>query len=176
MKKINYILLSFAVLALFACGESPEVTSESEAEVDTEAVQVEEEHDHDAMMNEGPQSDTKRPPGNGKVFFVNLKEGDMVTSPVKIVMGVEGMTVHPAGEVIEGTGHHHIILEAPSTPFGLSVPADEQHIHFGGGQTETEIELMPGPHMLTLQFADGLHRSYGEEMTAMVNIEVLPTE
>jgi hypothetical protein len=90
-------------------------------------------------------------------------------------MGVEGMTVHPAGELLEGTGHHHLIIDAPAVPFGEAVPADENHIHFGGGQTETEVQLMPGPHTITLQFADGMHRSYGEEVSTTIMVEIEET-
>jgi len=31
---------------------------------------------------------------------------------------------------------------------------------------------LPGKHRLTLQFADGLHRSYGSKMATSVNITV----
>ncbi len=106
------------------------------------------------------------------VFFKNLKNGDTVTSPVKVEMGVKGMTVQPAGEIVEGTGHHHILINMGSFETGKVIPNDETHRHFGKGQTETELELEPGEYKLTLQFADGAHQSYGPEMAASVNITV----
>jgi hypothetical protein len=107
-----------------------------------------------------------------KVFFQNLHDGDTVTSPVHIVFGVEGMTVQPAGEIVEGTGHHHVIVDGTFGEKDQVVPADSTHIHFGKGQTETDLPLKPGPHSLILQFANGIHQSYGQDMSAEVNIVV----
>ncbi len=56
------------------------------------------------------------------------------------------------------------------------MPTDSTHIHFGKGQTNTDLELNPGMHTLTLQFADGLHQSYGEKMSATIEIEVVEEE
>lgn len=107
-----------------------------------------------------------------RVYFIEPKDGTTVTSPVKVRMGVEGMAVEKAGQLIEGTGHHHLIIDGKPVAAGGVVPADEQHIHFGNGQTETEIELSRGKHTLTLQFADGAHRSYGAHMTQTITVEV----
>jgi len=52
------------------------------------------------------------------------------------------------------------------------VPADEKHIHFGKSQTETEVTLPKGNYMLTLQFANGLHKSFGETMRKSIHINV----
>ena len=109
----------------------------------------------------------------GKVYFSEPKDGAEVKSPVKVVMGVEGMEIKPAGEVVDGTGHHHLLINADDIAAGQVIPTDETHKHFGKGQTETELELAPGDYKLTLQFADGLHRSYGKEMSATINIKVV---
>ncbi|MGI9451010.1 MAG: DUF4399 domain-containing protein, partial [Geminicoccaceae bacterium] len=37
------------------------------------------------------------------------------------------------------------------------IPADDNHVHFGGGQTQTEIELPPGEHTLQLLLGDLNH-------------------
>ena len=63
--------------------------------------------------------------------------------------------------MLEGTGHHHLIVDGKAVPKGSVVPADATHMHFGKGQTETTLKLPPGKHTLTLQFADGAHQSYG---------------
>ncbi|MCR9141652.1 MAG: DUF4399 domain-containing protein [bacterium] len=106
------------------------------------------------------------------VFFKNLKNGDTVTSPVKVEMGVRGMEVKPAGEIVAGTGHHHILINMGAMSSGTVIPNDETHRHFGKGQTETELELEPGDYKLTLQFANGAHESYGEALSASINITV----
>ena len=108
----------------------------------------------------------------GKVFFVEPVDGAEITGKVKVVMGVEGMKVHPAGEIVPGTGHHHIIINGDAADKGSVVPADETHKHFGKGQTETELELAPGKYKLTLQFADGNHQSYGPELSQSIHITV----
>ena len=107
-----------------------------------------------------------------KVFFVSPADGATLKSPVTVKMGVEGMEVKPAGTLDKGTGHHHIIIDAEGVPKGTAVPADDKHIHFGKGQTETSVTLEPGEHTLTLQFADGAHRSYGPAMSTTIKVTV----
>ena len=107
-----------------------------------------------------------------RVFFIEPAAGTTVASPVAIKMGVEGMTVAAAGTVTEGTGHHHLIIDGKPGALGEVVPADDTHIHYGQGQTEASVALPPGPHTLMLQFADGMHRSYGPTMSSMVQIIV----
>ncbi len=58
-------------------------------------------------------------------------------------------------------------------PAGAIVPKDEQHLHFGKGQSEAKLELTPGSHSLQLQLADGLHRSYGPQLATSMKIEVV---
>jgi len=108
------------------------------------------------------------------VFFKNLKEGEVVSSPVKVEMGVQGKTLAKAGSTSESEGHHHLIVDAGPMEKGTVIPADATHIHFGQAQTETTVELSPGKHTLTLQLADGLHRSFGKDWSSTVHIEVAP--
>lgn len=111
-------------------------------------------------------------PEGAKVSFISPADGATVSSPVKVEMGVEGMTVQPAGAPKSGTGHHHIIVDGRGLDAGVTVPADETHIHYGAGQTETELTLAPGTHTLTLQFANGLHQSYGPQMSTTITVTV----
>ena len=106
------------------------------------------------------------------VDFVDIKDGDVVTSPFKVKFRVTGMNVAPAGETAVNTGHHHLLINVEGVPIGELVPADEKHIHFGKGQTETEVALPSGKYTLTLQFANGLHQSYGEVMRKSILITV----
>ncbi len=106
------------------------------------------------------------------VSFVNIEDGAEVTSPFTMVMGVSGMELEPAGEYNENKGHHHLVIDGSFIPMYEVVPADENNIHYGDGRTETEVELSPGEHTLTLQFADGLHRSYGEQLSATITVTV----
>jgi len=75
------------------------------------------------------------------------------------------MGVAPAGTEEENTGHHHILLNR--APFGegpedadmieTGIFADDNHIHFGKGQTETTLDLAPGTHTIQLVFGDLYH-------------------
>ncbi len=106
------------------------------------------------------------------VDFVDLKDGDVVASPFKVKFAVTGMTVAPAGDTSINTGHHHLLINAEGVAAGQVVPADERHIHFGKGQTETLVTLPSGQYTLTLQFANGLHQSYGEMMRKSIHVTV----
>jgi len=106
------------------------------------------------------------------VYFIGPADGATTGREVKVTMGVEGMQVRPAGEVVAGTGHHHLIIDGAFVPRGETVPKDATHLHFGKGQTETVLHLTPGRHALTLQFADGHHASYGKAMSHTVHITV----
>lgn len=111
----------------------------------------------------------------GRVFFIAPQTGQEVKSPVTFKMGVEGMVVEPAGEVHEGKGHHHIIINGESVNEGKAVPfIEKKTYHFGKGQTEASIELEPGEYDVTLQFADGMHISYGPELSTKIRIKVVP--
>ena len=112
-------------------------------------------------------------PAGAKVYFKNLKDGQTVSSPFKVEMGVDGMQLDTAGAIVAGTGHHHLLIDAgDSIPAGQVVPKDAQHMHFGKAQSSTEVTLPSGKHVLTLQFADGIHRSYGSQMAATINVIV----
>jgi len=106
------------------------------------------------------------------VDFLNLKNGDIVTSPFKLVFKITGMDISPAGEFKVNSGHHHLLINQTFIEQGSTIPADQNHIHFGKGQSETELNLSPGTYKLTLQFADGYHRSYGKALSKTIQIEV----
>ncbi|GJI94895.1 hypothetical protein RugamoR57_16130 [Duganella caerulea] len=106
------------------------------------------------------------------VSFVEPADGATVTSPFKVKFAVSGMDVKPAGDMTANTGHHHLLINAAPVKAGEVVPADEHHIHFGKGQTETEVKLPPGTYTLSMQFANGLHQSYGPGMAKDIKITV----
>ena len=107
-----------------------------------------------------------------KVFFKWPKDGSTVASPVFIDMGVEGMIIEPAGIVKEGYGHHHILINQKFWPEGEVIPTSDSTLHFGKGQTDASIELDPGRYIISLQFADGVHVSFGELMSESIEINV----
>jgi hypothetical protein len=100
---------------------------------------------------------TKATPG-AEVYIISPKNGATVHGKVTVRFGLKGMGVAPAGVAKVNTGHHHLLVDVKQLPpAGLPIPADAQHIHFGGGQTETTVALKPGTHTLQLELADANH-------------------
>ncbi len=108
--------------------------------------------------------ETPSAPG-ATVYFANLEDGATVQGPVKVIFGLSGMGVAPAGTEAENTGHHHLLINR--APFGegaddadmneYGIAADDNHKHFGKGQTETMLELGAGTHTLQMVFGDLYH-------------------
>jgi Domain of unknown function (DUF4399) len=98
-------------------------------------------------------------PDGATVYIISPADGASVSNPVTVVFGLEGMGVAPAGVEKENTGHHHLLIDVdPSTIDPDSpLPADDNHRHFGGGQTQTSVELAPGEHTLILLLGDQNH-------------------
>lgn len=99
---------------------------------------------------------TASEPGT-ELYFISPMHGATIKGPVSVKFGLRGMGVAPAGVEQEATGHHHLIIDVPLPSFDESIPLDENHMHFGGGQTETTIELAPGTHTLQLLLGDHYH-------------------
>lgn len=156
------------LLLLAACNNSGK---ESENKSDSTAKSNDTSH-HMPLINANVPALPDIPEG-AKVFFKNLKNNATVRSPFKVEMGTKIMKVDTAGPIEAGSGHHHLLVDAEDFVVeGNMVPKDSTHLHFGKGQTETELKLAPGKHKLTLQFADGMHRSYGSKLTSTIMIRV----
>lgn len=96
-------------------------------------------------------------PDDATIYFISPVEGETVKNPVVVRFGLKNMGVAPAGVQIENTGHHHLLINTDLPALNQPVPADEQHLHFGKGQTETKLTLTPGQHTLQLLLGDHLH-------------------
>ena len=107
------------------------------------------------------------------VYFVRPHDGDVLEGPIiTVAMGVKGKEIKPAGRVIPGAGHHHLIINSKVIRRGRLVPKRMESMHFGDAQTEVPIRLPKGKHKLTLLFANGLHISYGEKWSQTIHITV----
>ena len=159
-KRVLLALSTILIGSIVACGGDPKSENSEEGH-----------SDHMDQKAEG--SELLQIPKDAKVSFLNLHSGDEVTSPLTLEFGVEGMNVEPAGALNPGAGHHHLLIDRGFYERGTVVPADSANIHYGDGSTSTTIELSPGKHTLTLQFADGYHQSYGGQMSTSVEIIVV---
>lgn len=108
-----------------------------------------------------------------ELYFISPQDGATLTSPVTVRFGLKGMGVAPAGIAMESTGHHHLLIDTDLPPFDRPVPADQNHLHFGKGQTEAVVPLAPGRHRLQLLLGDHLHLPHDPPVvSAVITINV----
>lgn len=104
-----------------------------------------------------------------RVYIIEPVNNAVVESPVTIKFGLDNMEVTPAGVDNPHGGHHHLLIDTPlPADLTLPIPADEKHVHFGKGQTETTIELAPGEHSLQLLLGDYIHRPHAKPVYSEV--------
>lgn len=104
------------------------------------------------------QDDFTTPSNPGtQLYFITPIDGATIKGPVTVKFGLKGMGVAPAGVAKEGTGHHHLLVNVPLPELDYNIVMDENHLHFGGGQTETILELPAGTHTLQLLLGDQNH-------------------
>jgi len=109
-----------------------------------------------------------------KVYFINLNDGDQVQSPFLVQFGLSGKGIAPAGTDRENTGHHHLLINVDKIDFKKSIPSSPNHIHFGGGQTESLIELLPGNYSMQLVLGDMTHTPHDSPIISKkINITVI---
>jgi hypothetical protein len=154
MRIICYALLALAPLLVACTSDEPAPTGETARAESTAA-------------EEAPTGlpRTASPEG-ARVFFISPADGETVSNPVRVVFGIEGMTVVPAGDDTMHSGHHHLLIDTDLPDPGLPIPKDDNHVHFGDGSTETEITLEPGEHTLQLMLGDHLHIPHDPPVTS----------
>lgn len=99
------------------------------------------------------------------VFIVSPQDGFISKSNnVKVVFGSKNVEINPAGTVeiaanrCFASGHHHLLVNIENPPKSF-IPFDNGHLHFGGGQTETVLNLEPGTYSLQLILGSYIHNS-----------------
>ena len=110
-----------------------------------------------------------------KVYFINLKNGDMLKSPFLVQFGLSGKGVAPAGVEVANTGHHHLLINVDELDFTEPIPSSKQHLHFGMGQTETFLNLPIGKHKLQLVLGDKYHIPHSPPLVSEI-IEITVIE
>jgi hypothetical protein len=98
------------------------------------------------------------------VYIISPKDGETVGGTFVVKFGLLGMGVAPAGVKKDNTGHHHLLIDGEIE--NMNMPIGANAMHFGGGQTETEISLEPGPHTLQLILADYKHIPHNPPLTS----------
>ncbi len=123
---------------------------------------------------QGQSGLTSAPPG-AEVYFVDVKDGATVPAKLKIRFGLKNMEVAPAGSDAPNSGHHHLLIDTYLPPLNQPIPSDFNHLHFGTGQSETEITLKPGRHTLQLLLGDKNHVPHSPPvMSPRIHVNVVP--
>ena len=95
-------------------------------------------------------------PEGAKSYFIDLKDGDNVKSPLLIRFGLtEQMGIAPALADWPDTGHFHLIID--SKPPNPDRPISNKHLHLHKGQTEAIVKLNKGLHTLQIVMGDYSH-------------------
>ncbi|MDX1563741.1 MAG: DUF4399 domain-containing protein [Gammaproteobacteria bacterium] len=138
----------------------------------------------DAEVNETPAAAPATPapapglerqpaPEGAAAYIIEPADGAVVSNPVRVLFGLRGFGVVPAGIERADAGHHHLLIDTDLPNLDLPIPADDNHVHFGGGQTETELTLEPGTHTLQLLLGDELHVPHDPPIASQrITIEV----
>ena len=141
-----------------------------------------------ATANDRAECGEKRP----RVFLASPQDGFVSnTTSVKVAFGSENIQIVPAGALNEAmedkcfaVGHHHLLVDSEDYPTTW-IPFDDNHLHFGQGQTEAVIELEPGTHTLQLVLGNPVHNAsftinnfggQGPFVSEKITIEVISSE
>lgn len=139
--------LLVALIMLSSCTKSPDSTVSDKHESNDTAAAPVAAAEHAASTHDSPY-----------VYFVIPQDNASVTNPVRVLFGLDGMGVAPAGVRKDGTGHHHLLIDVDELPpLDLPLPSTANILHFGNGQTQTFIELPPGKHTLQLLLGNFAH-------------------
>ena len=131
-----------------------------------------------ALLLLAPSAYAAVPVDDGKpdieVYLIEPKDGAVVTNPVRVVFGLRGMGIAPAGVNAINTGHHHLLIDSDPPRLDQPIPPGNKNIrHFNGGQTEAQLILLPGTHTLQLLLGDYGHMSYMPPLVSdKINITV----
>ena len=97
-------------------------------------------------------------PEGVRLYFIQPKSGQTVSREFDVLFGLSGMGVAPAGMNVENTGHHHLLIDVNELPdMNKPIPASDNIKHFGKGETQIRLKLMPGSHTLQLLLGNYLH-------------------
>ena len=128
-----------------------------------------------------------------ELFFLSPQDGFVSENQkLKVEFGTKNINISPAGVVVEKqdnckvSGHHHLIInnayevksfENQPIPYGANI------LHFGGGQKEAELSLLPGKYTLQLAIGNyehkpidrnGSNEKYDPIISKIINIEIKP--
>ncbi len=100
-------------------------------------------------------------PPDAVVYIITPRDGQKVRSPITVRFGLRNMGVTRAGDATANMGHHHLLVDVTEpVEENQPLPTDRKYLHFGSGQTETQLDLPPGTHTLQLVLGDAEHKPF----------------
>ena len=127
------------------------------------------------QLTEMPNSSS---PANAQVYFLSPTNGQVFNAvdseSIAVQFGLNGMKVSPAGPAVPDSGHHHLLINMNELPdLTKPLPASDQVLHFGKGQTSARIQLPPGSHRLQLVLGNHVHIPHNPPvMSNVIEIEI----
>ena len=114
-------------------------------------------------------------PENAFLYIASPYDGEIIPGgQVWVRFGLRNMGVAPAGVSKQFTGHHHLLVDTGLPPLSEPIPSDDNHIHFGRGQTEYLLQLAPGSHTLHLLLGDHHHTPHEPPVTSKQITVIVP--
>lgn len=113
------------------------------------------------LLASTPCSAQTSAPDDAELYFISPRDGAKLRGPITVRFGLKHMGVTHAGDTTPNMGHHHLLVDvtepiSPTEP----LPSNKRYLHFGSGQTETQVDLPPGPHTLQLVLGDANHKPF----------------
>lgn len=114
-------------------------------------------------------------PDDAELYFISPRDGAKLRGPITVRFGLKHMGVTHAGDTTPNMGHHHLLVDvtepiSPTEP----LPSNKRYLHFGSGQTETQVDLPLGPHTLQLVLGDANHKPFKPLVASkIIHIRVL---
>ena len=143
MNKYNIFLISISSLFLASCSNEGQKNIEADKNED--------------IFLSAPTIERKAAPEDATVFFIKPRANERFSGPIEVEFGVSNIEIVPSGQDQQGSGHHHIIIDAELPDMNLPITADKNYVHFGDGSSKTTLNLEPGEHTLQLLLGDYLH-------------------
>ena len=100
-----------------------------------------------------------------RVFFIEPKNNAVVSSPVHMKFGSEGIQIAPVPQpdpttARPGIAHYHVGIDQNCLPAGKNiVKGTPSWVHFGDGKDVFDSQMTPGKHKLAVQLGDDLHNT-----------------
>ena len=111
----------------------------------------------------------------GTIEIPILEAGKTIGSDITLSLMLDEVINEAPGSVTDSTGHFHLLIDQEFVTKGIRMQADKKANYCLNGETKCELKDLPeGRHVLTAQFADGDHRSWGQKHSRGWKIAVEP--